>query len=309
MAGSGCRQWATRGPPSSGGLQLWSAATGRPVPNGSALVLLTGVLVALALVLVIATRRQPQGRRATWMTALAVFAISALHLTNFHGPSESWTTELVGHQSSIPLAFAILYQDYRFALADLFLKQALTIVLIVAMVFALWSIAGPALVRSAGSPEAIGVLLGLWVLSTFAFPVIRRVVNTFVDRVVLHRVDYPRVVERIAAAIQDAVNEPDLLNRACAHLAPALSASQVCWEVLAAPEAGAERPFVVVPTHDSPRYRLRIGRLAERAPTAVGRRHDARAGGAPPWAADSTCSAWPTSASSARCGNGRYRVS
>ena len=41
--------------------------------------------------------------------------------------------ELLGHHAAIPLAFAILYQDYRFALADLFLKQALTLLAIVAL--------------------------------------------------------------------------------------------------------------------------------------------------------------------------------
>ena len=120
------------------------------MPDSVALLLLTFVLIALAPVLLLTTRRQPNGRRAMWMTALAVFAISALHVTNFHGPRESWVTELLGHHSSIPLAFAILYQDYRFALADLFLKHALTLVLVVAVVFGFWSVAGPALTRAPG---------------------------------------------------------------------------------------------------------------------------------------------------------------
>lgn len=162
----------------AGALHLSAAARHTAVPDRVALLLMTSVLVVAASVLVATTRPQPHGRRVTWMTALAVFAVSALHLT-FHGPGESWVTELVGHHSSIPLAYAILYQDYRFALADLFLKQALLIVAVVGMVFGAWSIAGPALARAPGSPEAIGILLGLWVLSTFAFPVIRRLVNYY----------------------------------------------------------------------------------------------------------------------------------
>ena len=43
-----------------------------------------------------------------------------------------WVAELVGHHAVLPLAFAILYQEYRFALADLFLKRALTLLAVVA---------------------------------------------------------------------------------------------------------------------------------------------------------------------------------
>ena len=42
----------------------------------------------------------------------------------------SWLVELVAHQSSLPLALAILYQNYRFAFADLFLKRAISLILV-----------------------------------------------------------------------------------------------------------------------------------------------------------------------------------
>ena len=48
-----------------------------------------------------------------------------------HTGQESWPTELVGHHASLPLAVAILLRDYRFALADIFLKRALTLTLVV----------------------------------------------------------------------------------------------------------------------------------------------------------------------------------
>jgi len=280
--------FAYLGASGAGGLHLLAAARNGVVPDRSALLLLTSVLVAAAPVLVVTTGPQPHGRRAIWMTALAVFAVSALHLTDFHGPGESWATELLGHHSSIPLAFAILYQDYRFALADLFLKQALLVVSIVAMVFGAWSVAGPALTRTPGSPEAIGVLLGLWVLTTFAFPLIRRLINGFVDRAILKRMDHPRMVEHITAAVQNAANEAELLNQTCRSLAPALSATQVTWEVQERPATGMESPLIPLPTTEAPHLALRVGRLAggrrllsgdlamlERVATAVGRRLDA----------------------------------
>ena len=65
--------------------------------------------------------------RAWSIVALAVFAVSALHLSHREGATESWFIELAGHHASVPLIFAILYQDFRFALADLFLKRALAL--------------------------------------------------------------------------------------------------------------------------------------------------------------------------------------
>ena len=59
------------------------------------------------------------------MVALAVFAVSALHLSHHEGQDYPWWIELAGHHASLPLVVVILYQDYRFALADIFLKRAL----------------------------------------------------------------------------------------------------------------------------------------------------------------------------------------
>ena len=59
-----------------------------------------------------------------WVLAFAVFAVSALHLSE-HQLQDKWFIELAGHHGSLLLAFAVLYQDYPFALADLFLKRAL----------------------------------------------------------------------------------------------------------------------------------------------------------------------------------------
>ena len=99
--------------------------------------LLLSVTAKLLVVpLVAVTRGRPGAGRALWAAALATFAVSALHLSQLHRGEASWPVELVGHHASVPLAFAILYQDYRFALADLFLKRALSLLAIVAVAFA-----------------------------------------------------------------------------------------------------------------------------------------------------------------------------
>ena len=247
----------------AGLIHLWAAATGRPVPAPLALALLTIGLLALAPALVIATRRQANERRAIWMTALAVFAVSALHLGNFHGAHESFAAELLGHHASIPLAFAILYQDYRFALADLFLKQALTLLAVVAMVFGCWSIAGPALAADPAAPRAIGLLLVLWVGTTLVFPWIRTAVARFVDRVVLVRANYSTLLDDVAALVQRSSAEEDVLNRICEVLASALSATNVTWEPRRLSASDRLSPAEVpVFTADEPQYVLVVGRLA-----------------------------------------------
>ena len=106
------------------------------------------------------TRAQANGRRVLWVLALALFAVSASHLGSFHARDDGWAMELVGHHAAIPLAFAILYQDYRFALADLFLKRALTLIAIVAVAFAGYSVVTTLAARPAGRRRAAGAVGG-----------------------------------------------------------------------------------------------------------------------------------------------------
>ena len=112
------------------------------MPSALGMRLLTYTFVALVVPLAAVTRGQPGARRALWAAALAIFAVSALHLSQLHQGDASWPVELVGHHASLPLAFAILYQDYPFALADLFLKRALALLGIVALAFAAIAVFG-----------------------------------------------------------------------------------------------------------------------------------------------------------------------
>src|SRR5471030_2171209 len=116
-------------------LQFHAAGRGATVPSALAMQLLTYTFIALVFPLAIVTRGQPGSRRALWIAALATFAVSALHLSQTHLGEASWPIELLGHHASVPLAFAMLYQDYPFALADLFLKRALALLLLVAISF------------------------------------------------------------------------------------------------------------------------------------------------------------------------------
>lgn len=245
----------------AGALHLASAATTQVPPSQRGLEILTVALLLVAVPLLVATRRHHRQRWPMWAMALALFAVSALHLGRFHGNQESLISELVGHHASIPLAFAMLYRDHRFALADIFLKQALTLLALVALVFSLYTALEPTLARG-GSP-AVTLLLAGWVATALAFPLLRRGVVRFVDRVVLSRADYGALVDRVAVAVQSAATAEDVLARACEALASALNATSVEWEPHdLQPRAGLDAGSIAVWTAEAPHYLLRIGRLA-----------------------------------------------
>jgi signal transduction histidine kinase len=192
---------------------------------------LTYTFVALILPLVLVTRRQAGSRRAFWAVALAAFAVSALHLSQLREGGHSWPIELLGHHASIPLALAILYEDFPFALADLFLKRALTLMVLIATAFGGLVMTGWAGEPAAalGAPSRIGALVVLWVGTALLYPFLRRGVAWFVDTIVLARPDYRRVEATIARRLQSHDQTEALLTDVCALIAPALSASAVEW--------------------------------------------------------------------------------
>ena len=202
-------------------------------------------------------------KRAWWIFALAVFAVSALHLASAEHANDSWWIQLIGHHASLALIFAILYQDYRFALADLFLKRGLTLsVLVVAVVGVFVTIVQP-MFTSRGiviDPATAGALLILWVVTALLFPFLRRAVLWFVDRLVLHRADYAKLKASIAQS-SSLIEETDaLLTHVCAKVAPALSAEVVTWrEFPSDSDLGETR--VRIPTAEPPGFALVIGKL------------------------------------------------
>jgi two-component system LytT family sensor kinase len=273
-------------------LHIHAAATSASVPSPIGMRLLTYAFVALIVPLTAITRRRPGAGRALWAAALATFAVSALHLSQLHRGEASWPVELVGHHASLPLAFAILYQDYRFALADLFLKRALSLLAIVAVAFAVIASFG---VRSSAfaqfvqsNPRQMTLLVTLWVATALVYPFLRRTTTWFVDAVVLRRPDYRSLRATVARVAQDSDDAEALLGSVCDLLTPALHAAFVAWRestaasldslgvtVIAGPDAipiadalsgkGLPAPpvtCVTVPTTDQPRFVLAIGQLS-----------------------------------------------
>jgi two-component system LytT family sensor kinase len=214
-------------------LHLRTAWSGAVVPSAFGMRLLTYTFIALVAPLAAVTRGQAGARRALWAAALATFAVSALHLSQLHRGDSAWPVELVGHHASLPLAFAILYQDYPFALADLFLKRALVLLAIVAVPFAVLATFGlksdafATFMRS--EPGQAAILAALWVGTALLYPGLRRGTAWFVDAIVLHRPDYRSLRATIARRAQQVDDVPMLLRFVCDQLAPALSSRSVTW--------------------------------------------------------------------------------
>jgi signal transduction histidine kinase len=249
----------------AGVLHFIAVISGTP-PSPAGLTVLTTGVVAVIPLLIALTRQQRNSARTLWMAALAVVAVSALHLGSFHGAQESWPVELVGHHASIVLAFAILYQDYRFALADLFLKQALSLLVLVALVAGGMAIVGPWLGSVDGqlAPSAVVMLLSVWMATALVFPVCRRAVTWFVDRIVLARADYAALGSQLAEDLQRRDSAEAVLDRTCEVLAVALTASTVTWQQRTVDRAPGDPAAVEIGiwAGEPPHYVLLIGQLA-----------------------------------------------
>jgi signal transduction histidine kinase len=254
-------------------LQLWQLTHGGVVPSESAMRLLTYAYVAMALPLALATRNQPRARRALWVVALAIFAVSALHLGQFHRADAPWPIELLGHHASLPLAIAILYQDYPFALADLFLKRALALLAIVGLAFGAMGIFSA---QSSSFAEflrvdarQVGLLVTLWVVTVLLYPALQRGTAWFVDRIILRRPDYRLLRSDVIRRIQTEDDARAVLDEVCGALVGGLNAREVSWrESDRTGESGGSlvamsggRAVLVVPTADPPGFAIDIGGL------------------------------------------------
>ena len=196
-------------------LQVEAAFAGHTIPSVLGFDLLTVFFIGVLLPLALLTRGQPGSRRALWGVALAAFAVSALHLSQFN-ETANWPLELVGHNASIPLAVAILYQDYPFAFADLFVKRTLTLIGLVAAVSAsLWITGvgfGPGPIVSSSQ---IGTLMVLCVATALASSWIAGAAGWFVDTILLTRPNYRTVEARLARRLPAHDEASAVLDEVC----------------------------------------------------------------------------------------------
>jgi hypothetical protein len=210
--------------------------------------------------------------KAVWAAALLVFALSAFHLGS-HDDQSSWYVELVAHQSSLPLALAILLQDFRFAFADLFLKRALSLMMLALVAFGLYVwIAVPLLAwhetHDRNDVQAAVTVLALWIATALVYPKLHAAAEWLVDNVILRRTDFDAVRETIARAVEKEDQPARVLDIAATELAQAFGAEHSGWRELragdplrAAVETGPGRALIFVPTVESPNYEIELENL------------------------------------------------
>jgi len=266
-------------------LQFYEAVVNTHSPSLWALRILTFGYLALVAILFFFKRRQEGWKKSIWAVALAVFAVSALHLSHHQGGVDPWYLELVGHHASLPLALAILYEDYRFAFADIFLKRAITLLVLIAFAFLLYVIvvspllAGRRLGELSDSRTII-VVLSLCVTTAIAYPWIRRLADRSVDRLLLRRANYNELRSDVAQLLSEYETTPEILDGVCLALTAALSARTINWQEYSHEDPGAENlgpatsnyvtlfersgnsgAKVFVPTAEPPFYEFSIGQL------------------------------------------------
>jgi two-component system LytT family sensor kinase len=255
---------------SAAALHFQAAIFRAAAPFSASLQILTfGYLLILA-VLFLLNLRQSIERKAIWASALAVFAVSALHLSQPHSNQGFWLTELVAHQASLPLAFAILYQNFRFAFADLFLKRALSLCLLAALVFGLYFAVGVPLFRihaehAPTDSQPVFVLLGLWMATALAYGHLHSAAVWFVDKILLRRADYQKLRAEIRVEIEALETIEAVLNYVCGRFGSVLTADNSSWiETNGRGDAvfSNSAADVFVPTAEAPFYRINLSDFA-----------------------------------------------
>ena len=251
-------------------LHFRSALFAAAAPSDSALRVLTFGSLALLGGLLIFTFRQKIQNKAVWISALSVFAVSALHLSG-QQEEKSWLIELVAHQSSLPLALAILLQDYRFAFADLFLKRALSLLLLASVAFGLYVfVAVPLLAwhetHDRNDVQAAVLVIALWMTTALVYPILHKFAVWLVDKIILRRANYERLQAEILRTIERRDDPESILTEVCGELQSALTAREAVWTEFSEHETPPPSPVnftphraeIVVPTVEKPFYRISL---------------------------------------------------
>lgn len=252
-------------------LHLQSAIFSNSAPSSLALQILTYGSIGVLLGLLVFNYQQTIEKKAVWVAALLIFALSTLHLDS-HTETSSLLIELIAHQSSLPLALVILYQDYRFAFADLFLKRALSLILLTLAAFGLYVLVASPLLRyhethDRNDVQAISLIIILWVATALIYPTLHKFAVLLVDKIILRRVNYQNLGKELAQEIEEKNSVEAVLDLVCGKLSPALTANSVIWTEVYENSSEAKLPFVnftphhaevFIPTTESPFYKINL---------------------------------------------------
>jgi len=254
-------------------LHFQSAIFHAVAPSEMALRVLTFGSLALLAGLLLLTFRQKIQNKAIWISALLVFAVSALHLSG-QQEEKSWLVELVAHQSSLPIALAILLQDYRFALADLFLKRALSLLLLASFAFGLYVFVTVPLLawhetHDRNDVQAAVLVIALWMTTALVYPALHNFAVWLVDKIILRRVNYAHLEAEILRTIETHDDPKSVLDEVCGELKQALTAREAVWTEIAQAETNLQNVYftprnaeIFIPTVEAPFYKINLNDFA-----------------------------------------------
>lgn len=238
-------------------------------PSNFALKVLSFGSIALLGGLLALNFKQPLDKKAIWASALLIFAVSAFHLSGAAAEESSWFVELVAHQSSLPLAMAILLQDYRFAFADLFLKRAVSLILLAVLAFGLYVFVASPLLRyhethDRNDAQAIGLILTLWMTTALIYPLLHKFAVWLVDKIILNRADYERLQSDLIGKIEKIEKPDEILESIGSNLSKVLTAgaAEIVTEkrnefsTFTPVNFSPDRAEIFIPTVEPPFYKI-----------------------------------------------------
>ncbi|GIU82277.1 MAG: hypothetical protein D6687_09015 [Acidobacteria bacterium] len=241
-------------------LNFYSFAESNQAPSSLALQILTYGSLGIILALLALDFRQTIQRKALLILALGILVISAFHLSG-DIEEKSWLVELLAHQASLPFAFVILLQDYRFAFADIFLKRALSLVLLTLTASSLYVFVVIPLMNDKGKLQSTAVVLSLWIATAIFYPFLRKKAIWIVD-LLLRRPDYEKLRVELSKKIEQQESVEKILALLCEELSKTFTAAKTLWVETLDKEIGIsispQSVKILIPTADEPFYLITL---------------------------------------------------
>lgn len=211
------------------GAVLQLTAWNDPLRVGSALRVTTIAFLALTPLLAVTTLGKGRAAGGWWMAALAVFSASGIHMSDPHVNHYSWGMELPGHHASLPLAFALLIYDYRFAFGDLFLKRALAFATVIGMTALVGVGAAEQGWLLGGGLPVYALMIGVALGTSALWNPLNSFTTRVVDRLVLRRPDYVQVRQALSARLAQMEEERAILEMVAETLGQSVGAVRATW--------------------------------------------------------------------------------
>jgi len=244
-------------------LNFYSFLEFKIAPSNLALQILTYGSLGFILALLVLDLRHKQ--KALLVSAIGIFIISAFHLSG-NIEEKSWLIELLAHQASLPLAFVILLQDYRFAFADIFLKRALSLVLLTLTASALYIFIAIPLISDLSSnlnaPQSTLIILSLWISTALFYPFLHKKAVRIVDWI-LQRPNHEELKATLSKKMEEQTSFEEILDFLCKELSKALTAQKASWLEFSRKEevivsASLQNIRIFIPTAEAPFYAINL---------------------------------------------------